>query len=138
MGLFKKTIAGGFESKSDNWATEVRAGDKYYSSWAAAMSDQYGPKWYKGGKRQKKAERAAQAEWQKDRDLQKAEFEKLKGSTAKTFNYGSAITDISNVSGEIMTTEEEQIKAALALEEEEELLGARMGMLGGTALKGLK
>lgn len=120
------------------WATEVRAGDKYYSSWETAMADQYGAKWYKGGKRQKKAEKAAQAEWQKDRDLQKAEFEKLKGSSAKTVNYGTAITDISNLSGEVMTTEEEQIKAALALEEEEELLGARMGMLGGTALKGLK
>lgn len=120
------------------WATEVRAGDKYYSSWETAMADQYGAKWYKGGKRQKRAERAAQAEWQKDRNLQKAEFDKLKGSTAKTVNYGSAITDISNVSGDVLTTEEEQIRAAAALEEEEELLGTRLGMLGVGGLKGLK
>ena len=120
------------------WATEVRAGDKYYSSWETAMADQYGAKWYKGGKRQKAAERAAQAEWQKDRDLQKDEFEKLKGSTAKTVNYGSAITDISNISGDVLTTEEEQIRAAAALQEEEELLGTRLGMLGVGGLKGLK
>lgn len=120
------------------WATEVRAGDKYYSSWGAVMTDQYGPKWYKGGKRQKEAERAAQAEWGKDRELQKVEFEKLKGSTAKTFNYGSAITDISNISGNVLTTEEEQIRAAAALKEEEDLLGTRLGILGVGGLKGLK
>ena len=120
------------------WATEVRAGDKYYSSWETAMADQYGAKWYKGGKRQKRAERAAQAEWQKDRELQNKEFEKLKGSVAQTVNYGSAITDISNVSGDVLTTEEEQIRAAAALQEEEDLLGARLGMLGVGSLKGLK
>ena len=66
------------------------------------------------------------------------EFEKLKGSVAQTVNYGSAITDISNVSGDVLTTEEEQIRAAAALEEEEDLLGARLGMLGVGSLKGLK
>lgn len=120
------------------WAIEAKAGDKYYSGWFDAMYDQYGPKWYKGGKRQKAAEKAAFYGWQKDRDLQKAEFDKLKGSTAKTVNYGSAITDISNVSGDVLTTEEEQIRAAAALQEEDELLGTRLGMLGGTTLKGLK
>lgn len=120
------------------WATSVKGGDKYYSSWATAMADQYGADWYKGGKRQKRAERAAQAEWQKDRELQNKEFEQLKGSTAKTVNYGSAITDISNVSGDVLTTEEEQIRAAAALQEEDELLGARLGMLGVGSLKGLK
>ena len=120
------------------WATSVKGGDKYYSSWATAMADQYGADWYKGGKRQKRAERAAQAEWQKDRELQNKEFEQLKGSTAKTVNYGSAITDISNVSGDVLTTEEEQIRAAAALEEEDELLGTRLGMLGVGSLKGLK
>ena len=120
------------------WATSVKGGDKYYATWHDAMVDQYGIKYYKGGKRQKRAERAAQAEWQKDRNLQKAEFDKLKGSTAKTVNYGSAITDISNVSGDVLTTEEEQIRAAAALEEEEELLGTRLGMLGVGGLKGLK
>ena len=120
------------------WATSVKGGDKYYSSWSAAMADQYGAKWYKGGKRQKRAERAAQAEWQKDRELQNKEFEKLKGSVAQTVNYGSAITDISNVSGDVLTTEEEQIRAAAALQEEDELLGARLGMLGVGSLKGLK
>ena len=120
------------------WATSVKGGDKYYSSWATAMADQYGADWYKGGKRQKRAERAAQAEWQKDRELQNKEFEQLKGSTAKTVNYGSAITDISNVSGDVLTTEEEQIRAAAALQEEDELLGTRLGMLGVGGLKGLK
>ena len=120
------------------WATSVKGGDTYYSSWATAMADQYGAKWYKGGKRQKRAERAAQAEWQKDRELQNKEFEQLKGSTAKTVNYGSAITDISNVSGDVLTTEEEQIRAAAALQEEDELLGTRLGMLGVGSLKGLK
>ena len=120
------------------WATSVKGGDTYYSSWATAMADQYGAKWYKGGKRQKRAERAAQAEWQKDRELQNKEFEQLKGSTAKTVNYGSAITDISNVSGDVLTTEEEQIRAAAALQEADELLGTRLGMLGGGGLKGLK
>ena len=120
------------------WATSVKGGDKYYSGWATAMADQYGPKWYRGGKRQKAAEKAAFYEWQKDRDLQKTEFDKLKGSTAKTVNYGSAITDISNVSGDVLTTEEEQIRAAAALEEEDELLGTRLGMLGVGGLKGLK
>lgn len=120
------------------WATSVKGGDTYYSNWATAMADQYGPKWYKGGKRQKRAERAAQAEWQKDRELQNKEFEQLKGSTAKTVNYGSAITDISNVSGDVLTTEEEQIRAAAALQEEDELLGTRLGMLGVGGLKGLK
>ena len=120
------------------WATSVKGGDTYYSSWATAMADQDGAKWYKGGKRQKRAERAAQAEWQKDRELQNKEFEQLKGSTAKTVNYGSAITDISNVSGDVLTTEEEQIRAAAALQEEDELLGARLGMLGVGSLKGLK
>ena len=120
------------------WATSVKGGDKYYSSWETAMADQYGAKWYKGGKRQKRAERAAQAEWQKDRELQNKEFEQLKGSTAKTVNYGSAITDISNISGDVLTTEEEQIRAAAALQEEDELLGTRLGMLGVGGLKGLK
>lgn len=120
------------------WATSVKGGDTYYYSWAAAMADQYGAKWYKGGKRQKRAESAAQAEWQKDRELQNKEFEQLKGSTAKTVNYGSAITDISNISGDVLTTEEERIRAAAALQEEDELLGARLGMLGVGSLKGLK
>lgn len=120
------------------WAIEAKAGDKYYSGWLDAMADQYGPKWYKGGKRQKAAEKAAFYGWQKDRDLQKAEFDKLKGSTAKTVNYGSAITDLSNVSGDVLTTEEEQIRAAAALQEEDELLGTRLGMLGVGGLKGLK
>ena len=120
------------------WATSVKGGDTYYATWNDAMVDQYGAKWYKGGKRQKRAERAAQAEWQKDRELQNKEFEKLKGSVAQTVNYGSAITDISNVSGDVLTTEEEQIRAAAALQEEEDLLGARLGMLGVGSLKGLK
>lgn len=120
------------------WATSVKGGDTYYATWNDAMADQYGANWYKGGKRQKRAERAAQAEWQKDRELQNKEFEKLKGSTAKTVNYGSAITDISNISGDVLTTEEEQIRAAAALQEEEELLGTRLGMLGVGSLKGLK
>lgn len=120
------------------WATSVKGGDTYYATWHDAMVDQYGRKYYKGGKRQKRAERAARAEWEKERELQNKEFEQLKGSTAKTVNYGSAITDISNVSGDVLTTEEEQIRAAAALEEEEELLGTRLGMLGVGGLKGLK
>lgn len=138
MGLFKKTIAGGFESKSDTWATSVSGGDKYYATWHDAMVDQYGAKYYKGGKRQKRAESAARAEWEKERELQKKEFEQVKGASAQTVNYGSAITDLSNISGEVLTTEEEQMRAALALQEEEELLGTRMGMLGTGGLKGLK
>ena len=120
------------------WATSVKGGDTYYATWHDAMVDQYGAKYYKGGKRQKRAERAARDAWQKDRELQNKEFEKLKGSTAKTVNYGSAITDISNVSGDVLTTEEEQIRAAAALQEEDELLGTRLGMLGVGSLKGLK
>ena len=120
------------------WATSVKGGDTYYATWHDAMVDQYGAKYYKGGKRQKRAERAARDAWQKDRELQNKEFEKLKGSVAQTVNYGSAITDISNVSGDVLTTEEEQIRAAAALQEEEELLGTRLGMLGGATLKGLK
>lgn len=120
------------------WATSVKGGDTYYATWHDAMVDQYGAKYYKGGKRQKKAERAARSEWEKERELQNKEFEQLKGSTAKTVNYGSAITDISNISGDVLTTEEEQIRAAAALQEEDELLGARLGMLGVGGLKGLK
>lgn len=120
------------------WATSVKGGDTYYATWHDAMVDQYGAKYYKGGKRQKRAERAARDAWQKDRELQNKEFEKLKGSVAQTVNYGSAITDISNVSGDVLTTEEEQIRAAAALQEEEELLGTRLGMLGVGSLKGLK
>ena len=120
------------------WATSVKGGDTYYATWHDAMVDQYGAEYYKGGKRQKRAERAARDAWQKDRELQNKEFEKLKGSVAQTVNYGSAITDISNVSGDVLTTEEEQIRAAAALQEEEELLGTRLGMLGVGSLKGLK
>ena len=120
------------------WATSVKGGDTYYATWHDAMVDQYGAKYYKGGKRQKRAERAARDAWQKDRELQNKEFEKLKGSVAQTVNYGSAITDISNVSGDVLTTEEEQIRAAAALQEEDELLGTRLGMLGVGGLKGLK
>ena len=120
------------------WATSVKGGDTYYATWHDAMVSQYGRKYYKGGKRQKRAESAARDAWQKERELQNAEFEQLKGSTTKTVNYGSAITDISNVSGDVLTTEEEQIRAAAALEEEEDLLGARFGMLGVGGLKGLK
>ena len=120
------------------WATSVRGGDTYYATWHDAMVDQYGAEYYKGGKRQKRAERAARDAWQKDRELQNKEFEKLKGSTAKTVNYGSAITDISNISADVLTTEEEQIRAAAALQEEDELLGTRLGMLGVGGLKGLK
>ena len=120
------------------WATSVKGGDTYYATWHDAMVDQYGAGYYKGGKRQKAAERAARDAWLKDRELQNKEFEKLKGSVAQTVNYGSAITDISNVSGDVLTTEEEQIRAAAALQEEEELLGTRLGMLGVGSLKGLK
>lgn len=120
------------------WATEVKETGKYYATWHDAMVDQYGAKYYKGGKRQKRAESAARAEWEKERELQKKEFEQLKGASAQTVNYGSAITDLSNVSGDVLTTEEEQMRAALALQEEEELLGTRMGMLGTGGLKGLK
>ena len=120
------------------WATSVKGGDTYYATWHDAMVDQYGRKYYKGGKRQKRAERAARKDWEKERELQNKEFEQLKGSVAQTVNYGSAITDISNVSGDVLTTEEEQIRAAAALQEEDELLGTRLGMLGVGGLKGLK
>lgn len=119
-----------------NWWAEPVGGDKYYKDINAVVSDLRGWNWK--GHWKKRHYAAEKEKFEKDRELQNKEFEQLKGSTAKTVNYGSAITDISNVSGDVLTTEEEQIRAAAALEEEEELLGTRLGMLGGTTLKGLK
>lgn len=117
------------------WAVSALGGNTLYSDWGSAMSAQYGSGWYKGGKRQKAAESQAQADWKKDRELQDKEFNVLAGAT-KTVNYGSAITNPSDVSGVELTIEEEQAKAALALQEEEELLGQRLTGLGGTSLFG--
>lgn len=78
-----------------------------------------------------------QARYNKDRAIQNAEFNALKNAT-KTVNYGSAITNPSDVSGEV-TTEEQQAQAALATQEEEELLGKRMQSMGSTSLfRGLR
>lgn len=113
------------------WAVSVNPSDKYYATWHDAMVDQYGSKYYKGGKRQKRAESAAREAWEKDRELQETEFNALKSGQTKTVDYGSAASD-----GE-MTTEEERLRAELALEEEEQLLGMRLGMLGKSSLSGV-
>lgn len=76
--------------------------------------------------------------YSRDRMIQNEEFNALK-NRVKTVNYGTAITNPSDVSGNVSTTEEQQIAATLALEEEEELLGQRNSTLGSTSLlKGLK
>ena len=78
------------------------------------------------------------SKYTRDRMIQKEEFDALKNAV-KTVNYGTAITNPSDVSGSVATTEEQQVAAALALEQEEELLGQRGGTLGsGSLFKGLK
>lgn len=76
--------------------------------------------------------------YSRDRMIQAEEFNALK-NRVKTVNYGAAITNPSDVSGNVSTTEEQQAAAVMALEEEEELLGQRNSTLGsGSLLKGLK
>lgn len=76
-----------------------------------------------------------QNKYAKDREIQGKEFNALKDKV-KTVNYGSAITNPSDPSGEL-TTEEQQAAANLALQEEEELLGKRMSTLGSASLLGV-
>lgn len=144
IGSAAGTLLGGavgslFGKKKDvRWASGPVGGDTYYKDYASAS---YGANpWAWHGKKvgnmmQFWLESNA---WQKDRSIQKEEFENLK-NRVKTVSYGSAVTNPSDVSGDVATTEEQQIAAALALEEEEELLGQRGGSLGsGSLFKGLK
>lgn len=138
-GIAGSLLGSAFNKKKDvRWASGPVGGDTYYKDYASAS---YGANpWAWHGKKvgnmmQFWLESNA---WQKDRSIQKEEFENLK-NRVKTVSYGSAVTNPSDVSGNVATTEEQQIAAALALEEEEELLGQRGGSLGsGSLFKGLK
>lgn len=113
--------------------TDSAMGNKYFSSWGDAMYSIFGPVMFKGGTIGRLVQNDLAA-YNKDRELQKKEFEAL---GLKTVNYGSAITNPADVSGEV-TTEEQQAASLAALEEENELLGKRLNTLGSTSLVGLK
>lgn len=109
--------------------------DNYYKDWNSALGGIWGLAGYRAagslGRKYLAMDRFA---WEKDRELQQKEFEALQ---TKTVNYGSAITNLANVSGEV-TTEEQRAASLAALEEEEELLGKRVGSLGSTSLMGFR
>jgi hypothetical protein len=109
--------------------------DNYYKDWSSALWGTFGLAGYKSAGSRGRAYLALdRLAWDKDRELQKKEFEAL---GTKTVNYGSAITNPADVSGEV-TTEEQQAASLAALEEEDELLGKRLNTLGSTSLVGLK
>lgn len=118
---------------------KLETGGEYNKDWWSAFNRHGGLFLYRQAGSLGRALIAADIErYNRDRMIQEEEFKTLKNAV-KTVNYGSAITNPSDVSGNVKTTEEQQIAAALALEEEEDLLGQRGGTLGsGSLLKGLK
>lgn len=115
----------------------VQTGGDYSASWGDAFAKTWNNVLPWVGSAGIQMLLADQARYNRDRAIQTAEFKALKDAT-KTVNYGSSITNPSDVSGET-TTEEQQAQAALAVQEEEELLGQRMQSMGSTSLfRGLR
>ena len=136
-GALGSMVGSAFNNKKDyRVAATPMGGDTLYNSYTDA-SIAANPFAWTGGKLKNKWQiLAGQWDLEKQREIQSKELEALR-SSARTVSYGTAITDVGNLSGEV-TTEEQRAASLAALEEEEELLGKRVGSLGSTSLVGLR
>lgn len=134
-GAIGSIFSGAFK-KDYRIAATPTGGDKLYNSYIDASIDANPFAWTGGKLKNKWQILAGQWDLEKQREIQSKELEALRGS-ARTVSYGTAITDVGNLSGEV-TTEEQRAASLAALEEEEELLGKRVGSLGSTSLMGLR